>query len=175
MKVNMDRILLALNNIERYLFENDYFDVEKYVIYMVLALNRRSELAEVLSDDDIEKLDELVVELLAMLDNIQISKKEKKKNMRKVPIVDSMKDDAKKETENKKEEDLIIEEGEYAKKTIEVVSEVLIQKLSEEIDTEKYGELYYIMKRLRYVAVKKFGEDKIKKIEAMIDSKLNSD
>jgi len=174
MKIDIERIRMALNHIERYMFENDYSDVDKYIVYMFLAIFRRYKLSDFLSDEDFDKLDDTVTNLLAMLDDEEVAQKDTKqnmrKNMRKVPITDSMNDKTK---EKKVFEDFIVEEGEEARKTVEMVSDALIKKLAEDIDTEKYGGLYYLIKKLRVEAVKKFGEDEIKKIEDKADNDLN--
>jgi hypothetical protein len=86
LKVDIERIEEALNSIEKYLYENNYSDVEKYLIYMILAITRRTEMQDLFDEEDIENIDTILLSLMkiTMINNSKI----KIKNMRKVEISD---------------------------------------------------------------------------------------
>lgn len=86
LKVDIERIEEALNSIEKYLYENNYSDVEKYLIYMILAITRRTEMQDLFDEEDMENIDTILLGLMkiTMINN----KKIKIKNMRKVKISD---------------------------------------------------------------------------------------
>jgi hypothetical protein len=86
LKVDIERIEEALNSIEKYLFENNYSDVEKYLIYMILAITRRTEMQDLFDEEDMENIDTILLSLMkiTVINNSRI----KIKNTRKVEISD---------------------------------------------------------------------------------------